>query len=259
MVASPLPLQGRGIVITRPAEQSAELVALVAQQGGRPIVFPAIEILDVEDRGALDAIVDRLDTYDLAIFISPNAVSRGYEAIRARRDFPPHLKVATVGPGSAARLASFGLGPVIAPEEGADSESLLRLPELTHVVDRRIVIFRGTGGRELLGDTLIARGAAVDYAECYRRARPQTGVEALINAWAAGEIDAVVMTSSEGLRNLHDVIGSIGRQHLAATPLFVPHRRIAHTANALGLQDVVITPTGDRAIVASLIERFAMR
>jgi uroporphyrinogen-III synthase len=258
MPASILPLRGRGILITRPAAQSAELAALVAQHGGRPILFPAIEILDVEDRGPLDAIVDRLETYDVAIFISPNAVTKACESIRARRSFPSHVKVAAVGRGSAAALASLGLGPVIAPDDGGDSESLLRVPELARVAGQRIVIFRGSGGRELLRDTLVQRGAAVDYAECYRRGRPGTGVGALMKSWAAGEIDAVVVTSSEGLRNLHDVVGPAGRRHLAATPLFVPHPRIAATADELGLRDVVVTATGDRAIAASLVEHFAM-
>jgi len=256
MPAPTLPLHGRGILITRPAAQSAELAALVAQHGGRPILFPAIEILDVEDRAALDAIIDRLETYDLAIFISPNAVTKAYEAIRARRSFPPKLKFATVGRGSAAMLAALGLGPAIVPEDGADSENLLRLPELARVAGQRIVIFRGSGGRELLRETLVQRGAAVDYAECYRRGRPGTGVETLMKAWAAGEIDAAVVTSSEGLRNLHDIVGTAGRRHLAVTPLFVPHPRIAATANELGVRDVVVTATGDRAIAASLVEYF---
>jgi uroporphyrinogen-III synthase len=259
MQASTLPLEGRGIVITRPAEQAAELSALIAQSGGRPILFPAMEIRDVEDRTALNAIIDRLDVYDLAIFISPNAVRKAYEAIRARRTFPPQLEVATIGRGSAETLTSLGLCPVLAPEDGADSESLLRLPELEQIAGRRIVIFRGSGGRELLRDTLIDRGAIVDYAECYRRVRPEADVETLLQAWRAGEIAAVVVTSSEGLRNLHDLLGPTGRQCLATTPLFVPHDRIASTANDLGLRDVVITPSGDRAIATSLVQHFAER
>ena len=75
MRASTPPLAGRGIVITRPLSQAAGLESLIAQNGGRPILLPTIEILEVEDRSALDAVVDRLDSYDLAIFISPTAVA----------------------------------------------------------------------------------------------------------------------------------------------------------------------------------------
>ena len=259
MRASTPPLAGRGIVITRPVSQAAGLESLIAQNGGRPILLPTIEILEVEDRSALDAVVDRLDSYDLAIFISPSAVAKGWDAIRARRSFPLQLKVAAVGGGSAAALEALGIDRVIAPEEGADSESLLRLPQLQGVAGQRIVIFRGSGGREFLRDTLISRGASVDYAECYRRARPLIDVAKLLQSWRAGDIDGVVVTSSEGLRNLHDLLGTAGRECLERTPLFVPHARIAAIAKELGLTDVVITASGDHGIAASIIDRLGAR
>ena len=251
-----LPLRGRGIVVTRPARQAAYLADLIAREGGRAILFPVIEILDVEDTRALDAVIDGLDAYDLAVFVSPNAVAKGLEAIDARRGLPPGLKVAAIGRGSARALRNAGVSAVIAPEAGADSESLLALPALTEIAGQRIVIFRGVGGRELLRDTLEARGARVEYAECYRRTKPAGDVTVLTQAWAGGKIDALVFTSSEGLRNLHGMLHAADREHLARTPLFVPHPRIAETARALGLSKTIVTQTGDEGIVAGLVKYF---
>lgn len=251
-------LAGRGIVITRPAGQAAQLAALIEALGGRAILFPVMEIRDVVDRGALDAIIDRLDTFDLAIFISPNAAEKGWEAVRVRRTFPRALKIAAIGSGSARALRKAGAGPVIAPQEGADSESLLKLPELMVLAGKRIVIFRGAGGRELLRETLIERGASVEYAECYLRQRPQADTETLTRAWDAGDVDGVVVTSSAGLRNLHDMLGIAGYARLARTPLFVPHPRIAATASELHL-DAIVTAPGDEGIAASLSEHFGAR
>ena len=93
--------------------------------------------------------------------------------IRARRKFPRRLQVATVGGASVRALERFGITGVVAPQGRYDSESLLDLPALAAVNGRRVVIFRGEGGRELLGETLRARGAVVEYAECYRRVRPE--------------------------------------------------------------------------------------
>ncbi|HYH41559.1 MAG TPA: uroporphyrinogen-III synthase [Burkholderiales bacterium] len=254
-----LPLQGRRVVVTRPARQAALLADLISRDGGQAILFPVIEILDIEDRAALNAIIDNLEAYGLAIFVSPNAVDKGLEAIHARRRLPPALRVAAIGRGSARTLRKCGVSAVIAPEAGADSESLLALPELSNIAGQRIVIFRGVGGRELLRDTLAARGARVDYAECYLRTKPAGDTAALTQGWARGEIDALVVTSSEGLRNLHAMLRATDREHLARTPLFVPHPRIAETARELGLEKAIVTQTGDEGLVAGLAMYFVAK
>jgi uroporphyrinogen-III synthase len=97
----------------------------------------------------------------------------------------------------------------------------------------------------------------VTYAECYRRTKPKADVAPLLKAWAKGEIDAVIATSSEGLRNFHEMLGAAGREALAGTPLFVPHPRIAAAARELGLPEAVVTASGDEAIVAGIVSRFA--
>ena len=250
-------LQGRGIIITRPAHQSAQLAALIREHGGNPILFPVIEIRDVDDTAALDDIIRRLDDFDLAVFVSPNAAAKGWAAIHSRRALPSKLAIATIGRASARELRRLGVSAVIAPSAGADSESLLALPELQAVAGKRIVIFRGVGGREKLRETLEARGARVEYAECYRRARSSADAASLIAAWDRGEIAALVATSSEGLRNLADLVGPAAHARLAGTPLFVPHPRIAATAHALGLDQVVVTGSGDEAIAARLASHFA--
>ena len=250
-------LAGRGIVITRPAGQAAELAALIRAAGGRPILFPVLEITDVADLKPLNELIDRLDTVDLAIFISPNAVNKAMNLIAARRALPAGLRVAAIGRGSVKVLARFGVANVIAPTGGFDSEALLALPEMKAVAGRRIVIFRGDGGRELLGDTLIARGAAIEYAECYRRSKPDADTGPLLKAWARGELHAVVVTSSEGMRNLFDMVGTLGQSWLQKTPVFVPHPRIAEAARTLGLTQVHLTDAGDEGVLDGLSRYFS--
>jgi len=250
-------LAGRRVVITRPAAQSAQLADLIRAAGGEPVLFPALEIVDAGDAQSLDALIRRLDEFALAIFISANAVDKGLAQVRARRSWPPGLRVATVGKGSERALQRHGFGDVIAPTQRFDSEGLLELPELNQVDGRRVVIFRGVGGRELLGETLRARGAAVDYAECYRRVQPQTDPAALLALHAQGALDALTVTSSEGLRNLAQIFGEAGRKCLTETPLFVPHERIGAAARALGVQTVVLTGAGDQGLLAGLADFFA--
>lgn len=259
--AASLPLAGRHIVVTRPAAQAGMLSAAIAARGGVPVPFPVLAIFDVDDLRPLLAVAERLDEFDYAVFISPNAVNKALNVILGRRAWPAHLRPVTVGQSSERELARFGLADIVAPRGRFDSEALLALPELAQerVAGRRFVIFRGDGGRELLGDTLVARGALIEYVECYRRGKPNLDAAPLMKLWARGELDAITVTSSEGLRNLFDMVGKLGQTWLRKTLLFAPHERIVEEARRLGLMRVVLTGPGDDGLVAGLIETFAGR
>jgi uroporphyrinogen-III synthase len=246
------PLSGRGIVVTRPAHQAADLVELIAAAGGYAILFPTIEIVAVSESQALTELIDRLDTFDIAIFVSPNAVSQAMRLIRARRELPPRLALATIGRGGVRELERYGATRVAAPAR-FDSEALLDLPEMREVAGKRIVIF----GRELLGDTLTARGAAIEYAQCYRRTRPHVDATPLLKAWERNDLHAITATSSDGLRNLVELVGKSASPWLRQTPLFVPHPRIEHAARELGFATVVLTAQGDAGLVRGLTQWFA--
>ena len=249
-------LNGRGVLVTRPAHQAAHLAELIVAAAGKPVLFPVLEILDAADLQPLYALIDRLDSVDLAIFISPNAVNKAMNLIKSRRELPPTLKIAAIGRGSSKELKHFGITDIIAPTARFDSENLLEMPELQNVAGQRIAIFRGDGGREVLGDTLAARGASIEYAECYRRSRPDASAGGLLRQWSRNEINAVTVTSTEGLRNLYDMLGKLGRQWLKTTPVFVPHERILEVTRELGLEQSVATPSGDEGLVQGMIEWF---
>lgn len=244
-------------MITRPREQSIRLAALVKAAGGRPIVFPVLEIVDPVDSRALRALIDGLERFDVAIFISPTAVTRGIALIRARRELPAGLRIAAIGKGSARELNELGVTDVVVPDEGADSEAFLSIPEFQDMRERSVVIFRGAGGRELLAETLRRRGATVAYAECYRRAKPAGDAQMLLRAWGGGEIHATVVTSREALDNLYEMVGTLGRHWLRKTPMFVPHERIAAAARESGITDVAVAPAGDEPLVEAMTRYFS--
>ena len=252
------PLAGRGVVITRPAGEARRLEALVREAGGAPLLYPAIEILDAPDAAALDAVIDRLDRFDLAIFVSPTAVERAMTRITARRALPGALRCAAIGPGGVRALARFGVADVIAPAADNarhDSESLLASEWLQDVRGRQVVIFRGDGGRELLRETLVSRGAQVQTVACYRRGKPAFDAAPLIEACNRGTLAAVIVTSSEGLHHFCDRLGEAGVTCLRDTPMIVPHPRIAAAARERGMRRVVECASGDDALLAAVIRQ----
>lgn len=248
------PLAGIGVVITRPTHQAEALSARIVAAGGRAIRFPVLEILDPTDSQSLLDLIDQLDEFDLAVFISPNAVNKSMNLILARREWPETLRVAAIGAKSAKELERYGLDVDLRPGRRFDSEALLGEPALADLRGQRVVIFRGDGGREMLGDTLAERGAEVVYANAYRRGRPQTDTGALFYHWSRGEIDVVLVTSTEGLRNLFDMVGKLGQMWLRKTPLILGSGRIAVAARELGhtLEPIVAADPSDEAMFDAL-------
>jgi uroporphyrinogen-III synthase len=250
------PLSGLGIVITRPREHAFALAERIVAAGGDPVLFPTIEIAPPDDPGAAERVIAGLDRFQLAIFVSPTAATRGYGMVSAARRWPEGLRVAAVGAGTARALGECGFRTVISPGGVADSEALAALPELGNVGGQSIVIFRGQGGREWLRSQLEARGAHVEYAECYRRVWPRTDAGLLLERWRRGGIDAVSITSTEGLDNFFQMLGA-GGNYLRSTPVFVPHPRIALAARSLGIRKVLVTGRGDDKTVAGIAAFFA--
>ena len=238
------------MLVTRPARQAGAFAQKVAALGGAPVVFPAIVILPPDDVAPLKAAHSRLAEFDFAVFVSANAVE--YGAPDASR-WPKGLRAVAPGPGTAEALAAIGIGPVHFPTTTFDSEAMLSLPELADLRGRRVIVFRGERGRELLSAALADRGAHVETVACYRRAAPASGAAGLVEALREGRIDAVTFTSSEGIDNLWSVCGDEGRRLLVALPAFAPHPRIAQRARDLGMQ-ASVTGGGDAGLLAGLLE-----
>lgn len=244
-------------MVTRPREHAPALAERIRAAGGEPILFPTIEILPPENTDAVSGVISRLEGFQLAIFVSPTAAVQGYAAVSARRPWPEHLRTAAVGAGTAKALADRGFRDVISPAEGADSEALAALAALQELRGRAVVIFRGQGGRDWLRGELEERGARVEYAECYRRARPQADARGLLARWQAGGVEAVSITSAEGLANLFAMLGPTGERYLRATPVFVPHSRIELAARKRDVRDIIVTGRGDERTVAGMAAFFA--
>lgn len=245
-------LEGLGVVITRPRSAAEALARALEREGARAFVFPALEIEATEPTPPQRDAMAGLGGFGLAIFISANAVERGLAWARAAGPWPAGTRVAGIGEATAAALRNSGFNAVISPRERHDSEALLALPELRSVKGERIIVFRGEGGREHLREVLEARGAQVEYVECYRRTRPRTDPAHLLAAWARGEIHAVSALSSETLENFLAMVGDAALPHLAHATLAVPHGAIAAHPDARRFARVLVAGPGAEGLVSAL-------
>ena len=246
-------LSGRGVVVTRPRELAEPFARLLEQHGARAIVFPALEIQPLPPPPTLGRIAD----FDLVVFVSPSAVRVTLAAL------PRRLTAAAIGAGTARELERAGIGPVIAPVAGADSEALLALPQMHQLAGKRVLIVRGEGGRELLRDTFAEHGMVVETREVYRRVRPNVDAAKVAEVearWSDEGIDVVTATSIETLQNLQALLTEHGRQLLSGTALLVPSRRIVAAAVSAGLRGEAIVAAGaDDASMIGALAQWRMR
>lgn len=248
-------LGGIGVLVTRPEHKANALSEMIEQAHGRPIRFPAMEIAGPQDEVAVGEILRKAESADLLIFVSANAVE--YALPLLPDALPIELDIAAVGSATAKALTDVGLEPTLVPKERFDSEGLLALPQLREMSDKQVIIVRGNGGRALLGDTLIDRGAKVSYAETYRRLCPQRDSRMLIKGWDR-MVDVVLVTSNEILDNLFRILGDAGCERLTDTPLLVVSERVGQHALERGCRQVAIADNAtDAALMDALCEMVA--
>jgi len=231
------------VLVTRPRDQAAELSEQLEKAGARVIHFPVIDIVPLELTPAAGDgrhIVEQLGSYEIAVFISSNAVVHADRAVRQLLGrWPRQLRLAVIGPGSEKALRNLGLQADFCPDSEYNSEGLLALPALQQVRGMRIIIFRGKGGRETLATELRRRGAYVEYAEVYQRCRPTACLEDLSQR-QRDSINAIIVASNESLQNLYDMAGIQFRLWLQGVPLVVISQRSGTLAEALGFKHFIV-------------------
>lgn len=239
-------------MVTRPAKQATHLCELISAAGGIPVPMPVLEVVDPLNLDPVLSIIQSIAEYDIAVFISANAVERGMALIRRHNRLPTHLRLAAVGRHTAeALIHSCGRIDIQAPAP-YNSETLLAAPEMQAINGKRIVIFRGVGGREHLAETLRQRGAQVVYAEVYRRVKPDLKPDDVLQRMR--NIDIVIVSSQDGLHNLMEIAEMAKRREwLLNRQLLVISPRVAKMAASLGFKHTALTAAeaSDEAMVAA--------
>lgn len=188
-----------------------------------------------------------LDLYQHVIAVSPGAAR---DFIEYAENWWPQWPVGVnwygVGSGTADVLRQAGLD-VTAPSAGYTSEHLLALPQLAQPSGERILIAKGLGGRELLGQTLQQRQARVDNLELYERVCPAYDAETLDSALNGFDPNAIIVLSGETLNNLI-ALSKNTHHNLKHCNLVVPVDRVAEAAKIQGFEHVYVprqlTPEG---------------
>lgn len=248
------PLDGFGILVTRPLHQSEGLQRILQRMGARVFAHPLLRIAAPLDPNTAQSALASIGDSDIVVFASANAVR---SSVMMLPEVASHLRnalIACLGVATAKALQGIGVNVAFMPDTGSTSEALLAIDEMSAaaVHGRRVTIIKGEGGRSVLADTLSARGAHLQCVNVYRREPVGEALPAFLDDHA-GAIDLAIVTSGESLSRLHEV-GGLGR--VERLGLVLPSDRVLQQAVALGFCGPFSVP---RQVNDSELARAAVR
>jgi uroporphyrinogen-III synthase len=209
-----LPLQGKRILVTRTREQASALSERLRVLGALPIEFPTIRITPPSDWHAVDESLKRLSegAYDWLVFTSVNGVTLCLERMQALGYDPQTLRrvrIATIGPATAASLERYGLVANLVPDtyiaEGI-VEALLQDAQQRGIPleKQRILLLRAAEARKVLFTELQRIGASVDEVAAYETipvARDDEQGRFILHLLEQQQLALLTFTSSSTVRN----------------------------------------------------------
>ena len=226
------------LLVTRFAPHALRLANLLNAQGIYAIAQPLLGVQKSEEFANPCAVLTK--AYDYIIAVSSNAVDYTTQAL-AESPWPISCYLA-VGKATQTRLQDVTHQQVIAPQTKFSSEGLLDLACLDNLQGKRVLILRGTGGRELLAQTLIARGAVVEYYQSYQRVALNLCGSVLVEQWQQKNLNGVIISSAELLRRLLAIVPEKELGWLKKLTVYVPSARLAELALLSGWDKVQVFP-----------------
>ena len=234
------------VLVTRPDERGQQLVDMLAKAGGVAIHLPLFNIEAGAELNGLPNKFTQLKVGDYVFAVSKSAVDFADKALKNTgfvwRD---DLQYFTVGQGTAQHFAVTTTLAVHYPTTQENSEGVLQLAAMQNLQGKTILILRGNGGRELLSEQAQQRGANVEIVECYRRESIVYNSTEQTSLCKRAGVQTIVATSAEILTQLVDFVPQNEHNWLKSCQLITVSERISHLAQALGWQNVIVSPRAD--------------
>ncbi len=158
------------LISTRPYEKNIILFKEIENKNILLLNYPLTEIKPLKNYTEFDSILNNLNNYQHIIFISTNAVNFFIKRFKNLKiQLPNHIIFSSIGPTTQEALENEFNINVYCPKENYDSEHLIKNKIFNNLHNKKVLIIRGTNGRETLKNMLEEKGAKVDYGECYIR------------------------------------------------------------------------------------------
>ena len=212
------PLFGQRVLVTR--EHSGDFEPL-AELGAEIIEFPTIKIMPPVSWIALDAAIDRIESYDWLILTSINSVKfffkRLFERDKDIRELKG-VKICAIGTKTAGEVKKYGLKINLVPEE-FNAEGLIKAFIAEYEAQTKtkwsteqglkgikFLLPRAEDGRSIFPDAIKKLGGEIDVATAYRAVKPGVHGKRLKRFLKEGKISIATFTSAATFNNFMSIM-----------------------------------------------------
>jgi uroporphyrinogen III methyltransferase/synthase len=210
------PLLGKRVVVTRARAQASDLVQKLTDLGAQCLETPTIIVVPPQDRTPLERAIENLAGYDWLVFTSVNGVSAFFDCLFSRgldSRALGHVRTACIGPATADRLRSYGLGTDILPRT-YQAESVVEAFDHIDLKGKSVLLPRAQEARSVLPEELQRMGAKVDEVAAYQTLPVSHNAPQIQKQLQQQAVDMVTFTSSSTVHNFLSLIPSDQRTQL---------------------------------------------
>jgi uroporphyrinogen-III synthase len=188
-------LEGKRVVVTRSAAQSAEMAKLLTNYGAEPVLYPCIEIIAPQSTNELDEVLLKAadHAYEWLVITSANTVEAIAGRLTSLGIILGDLRIAAIGPKTAASVwENFGIKAHFVASQ-YEAEALVDEMEVTS--GQRVLLPQSERARPILAEKLTQKGAIVSAVVAYRTVKGEGGDD-VPSLLVSGQIDAIIFTSA---------------------------------------------------------------
>lgn len=208
----------------------------VRKLGGIPVSVPGLSLRATEDAVTVDSALRLALEGDVLVFTSPAAVRFAADVL----PLATRAVMIAVGRGTARALRTANVIDVRFPEISQNSEGVLALPELADISGKRVALVGAPGGRGVLREQLVLRGAVLDEIHVYHRVAPRIDRRHIDPLLKLTRRSTVLLSSAEALDHLHRALIAPAWRKLVQAVAVVSSERLRDMARGVGFERVVV-------------------
>jgi uroporphyrinogen III methyltransferase / synthase len=200
------PLFGKRIVVTRTREQASRLAQQLGELGAEVLEIPTIKITAPDNKQSIVEALLELSSYNWLVFTSPNGVTAFFDLFFKRfqdlRDIGG-VRIAAIGPATAAKLKELHLQVDVTPEEALGSKIAAAMDKFENVENLKICLLRAEVANPDLPKALEDLRAIVDDIPVYKTVPETEDLTGSVAKLMEGGADWITFTSASTAEHFH--------------------------------------------------------